>query len=1646
MLQRPHDRGGVWGMSCDLTFSAVLGGTFNRQVARTWSPAWFARMLVGLLYATIFSWSHPAYAFSPSTECTPATKSFTVVSGGSNFVDLSSCSIFGLDKVAVAPSHGSLTGIDPVNGNGTSQFTYVNNGDGALSDTFTVLDDSNGAIVFNVTVGAAGPTISAVSPSSGTTAGGTSVTLTGAGFTGATAVHFGATSAASYTVNSATSITATSPAGSAGVVDVTVTGTGGTSATGASDHFTFVAPPVANAVSATVAHGSSSNPVTLNITGGTATSVAVASAASHGTATASGTTITYTPVASYSGTDTFSYTATNTVGTSSPATVTITVSSAAISYAPGNPAAGAVGVAYSQSVASASGGTGPYTYTLASGALPAGVSLSSAGTLSGTPTAGGTFNFTITATDSSSGTGPFSTTSSTLSLTISAPSLSISPISGTALSGTAPASYSQSFTPSGGIAPYTYALVINSGTMPTGLSFNTGTGTLSGTPTTAGSVHFTVTATDSTTGAGPYAIAGTYTLTVSAPAISLAPTTLPTPTTGASYSQTVTASGGTAAYTYAVSAGALPNGLSLNTSTGAISGTPTAAGTFSFTIQATDANSFTGSRAYSVTVGAPTLALTPATIPGAAVASAYTATFSASAGTAPYSYTLVSGSLPSGISLNTSTGVLSGTTVVAGSFPITVRATDSSTGTGPFTVQNGYTLVVAAPTISLSPTTLPTPATGASYSQTVTASGGTAAYTYAVSAGALPNGLSLNTSTGAISGTPTGAGTFSFTIQATDANSFTGSRAYSVTVGAPTLILTPATLPAPAAEVAYSTALTASGGTAPYSYAVISGALPAGLSLNSATGVLSGTPTQSGSFSVTIGATDNSTGTGAPFSASHSYTLVVGAPTVTLIPAGALTAGKVNVAYSQQFTASGGVGPYAYTVSTGSLPAGLTLSGSGLLSGTPTAYGSFGFTVVATDAHSFTGQTAVTLAVSQAQPVAVNDSATTLANQIATVNVTANDSGVITSIAIISPPTHGTATVSSLNVVYTPSSNYFGSDSLTYAATGPGGTSAPATVTFTVTPLAVPVAIAQSAAVLAGQPVTVHTANGASGGPFVGVTMVTQPSVGAVTVNGTDIVYTSVIGSSGAVKFSYTLANAFGASAAVTATITVNPMPVVGTHSASVLAGAAVNVDLMAGATGGPFTAAAVVTVSPPTAGTAVIRDIGAAGKPSYQMTFTAATTFAGSAAIGYTLSNAYATSAPGTVTVTVMPRRDMSTDPEVIGLLSAQADSARRFASAQTSNFTRRLESLHGDGWGHSAFGLSIAPTPNGLPVSDAAQWPNSDVDRVVGSPWQPQMRKVGWQQQPGAAQAASADAMWASADTQAAISGLPDLPPPHENDKQRLSLWVGGAVDFGQQSMNGRQPGFKFTTDGVSLGGDYRISDLATFGIGTGFSRDSTDIGNNGTTSTAESVVLAMYGSLRPAKNVFIDGVLGYGTLNFDGTRYITGDGGFATGSRSGDQLFGAIVTGIEYHGEGWMWSPYGRLELMSATLDQYSETASGLNALTYFKQTVHSSSATLGVRAEGQYVSSIGTWIPRARLEFSHQFQGAEDATLAYADLAAAGPAYTVQTVNQEVGNWTAGLGAQLLMHHGLTLTIDYSSNVNTGVGHSQSIMFMVAVPLK
>ncbi|WP_334179810.1 autotransporter domain-containing protein [Pseudoxanthomonas sp.] len=208
--------------------------------------------------------------------------------------------------------------------------------------------------------------------------------------------------------------------------------------------------------------------------------------------------------------------------------------------------------------------------------------------------------------------------------------------------------------------------------------------------------------------------------------------------------------------------------------------TPGYAGPDSFTYTATDAYQTTAAATVTITVAPPTVVLDATNPASGTGGAAYMHTLIASGGASPYTFQLTGGALPAGLVLSTD-GRITGAPTEAGSFTLTVRVTDSSTGTGPFTAQQQYTLQVAAPQIAFALPALPPATHAGAFNQTLAVNGGTAPYTYAVTAGTLPQGVSLSAA-GVLSGTPTQAGSFAFTIEVRDANGFTGTQAYEIIV------------------------------------------------------------------------------------------------------------------------------------------------------------------------------------------------------------------------------------------------------------------------------------------------------------------------------------------------------------------------------------------------------------------------------------------------------------------------------------------------------------------------------------------------------------------------------------------------------------------------------------------------------------------------------------------------------------------------------------------------------------------------------------------------------------------------------------------------------------------------------------------------
>lgn len=1273
-----------------------------------------------------------------------------------------------------------------------------------------------------------------------------------------------------------------------------------------------------------------------------------------------------------SGTFNFVVRATDANAIASTQAMTLVVTPPAIVVAPPTLPAGTVGLPYTQAL-SASGAIAPYRFTRTGGALPAGLQLDEqSGTISGTPTAGGSFGFTVTAGDANNQTGARVYTLAVDPATIVLPATTLA-------NGVVGTAYSAMITPaSGGTAPYTYA--VTGGALPSGMALGSG-GQISGTTTTPGIYDFTVTARDSSSGTGPYTGTRSYRLTItdippvanpasatvtygsgantitlslgggaatsvavaspaahgvalpsgtsityqpaagyagadsftytasneagpSAPAtvsITVTPPTLVVAPTGSlsaqagrPFAQTFTFTGGAAPYTQIAVTG-LPSGLAVS-GTGAssvtISGTPTEVGSFQLAVSATDASTGTGpfpvSGNATLQVAAPTLALSPA---GGGIALRYGETFSqaftASGGSGSFSYA-VSGTLPAGMAFSGDT--LSGTPTQPGTYPISITATDGTTGSGaPFRVSNSYSLTVAAPNLGFTPAALADATAGTNYSAALSASGGVAPYAYVLQSGRLPDGLTFVD--GTISGTPIEAGSFPLNVLATDAHGQSVSAGYVLTVRVPMLGLAPTSLPQGTSGAAYSQVVSATGGIAPYRYA-LSGSLPSGIGFDPGTGELRGTPTQAGSFAISVEVTDSTGGTQAKV--TQGYTLVIAAPAVTVTPA-SLPAGMQGIPYSATVVASGGVAPYTYQVS-GSLPGGVGLdSATGVLSGTPDKAGTFNFTVTAIDSTTGTPGTRTvnySLVIADGVPTASADTAQTMGGKPVDIDVTKNDAGSITSIAVSRAPANGTTSISGFVITYTPAATFSGTDTFDYVANGPGGASVPATVTVTVDPLPIPAP--QNAAAVAGEPVMINLARMAAGGPFK---------------------------------------------------------------------------------------AATLIAVMPENSGTAALNGL--------DLSFTPDARFSGSVAVTYTLTNDFATSAPATVTIAVQPRVDPTTDPEVTGVLAAQAQATQRFAASQVGNFQQRLDSLHDDD--------TTRPLEEGLGFVQGIMLGYDTVCR----PMQPDC------------------ALQAKPDLTAPFKSAFGEAAPSSGRRTRFTLWTGGSITVGKREGDA---GYEFTTTGLSTGIDYRLNHDLTLGMGVGYGRDDTDIGDKGSRSRGESFTSVVYASYHPGDVFFIDGLAGYQWLNFDSLRYVTQNGNFVTGSRDGGQWLASVSAGARLQFDQWRITPYGRLDVAKATLGGYTEAGDALYALRYGEQDISSRTGNIGVTLDYKYPVGFGSITPKLRLEYQHDFESRSSVTLNYADIFA-GPGFTASADGTARDRFQLGLGLDIQTMQDLSLRLEY-----------------------
>ena len=397
---------------------------------------------------------------------------------------------------------------------------------------------------------------------------------------------------------------------------------------------------------------------------------------------------------------------------------------------------------------------------------------------------------------------------------------------------------------------------VEAGSLPAGLALDGASGVISGTPTGPGASAFTarVASEDGQELAVDLALVVHDQLVVTTTDVERA-------IVDSAYSAALEASGGTGSYSWTLASGALPGGIALD-SAGMLSGAPETAGTSTFTARVASEDGQTATVELDLDV-VDRLVVTTAALRAGAVGVIYADTLLAAGGSDGVAWSVVTGALPAGITLDGPTGVLGGTPTAPDSAVVMVEAVS---GDGQ-TADAELTLLVRDPLV-VTTTTLDDALVDSAYTATLTAQGGGGGYDWSIENGVLPDGLTLDPAGGVISGTATVAGTELFSARVTSADGQSATAQLELRVRERLRIST-TSLPGGSVGDAYSETLEATGGDGSYLWTLESGALPSGLSLG-ATGVIDGVPLAADTTTFTVEVTS------AGEADTREYTIAIG--------------------------------------------------------------------------------------------------------------------------------------------------------------------------------------------------------------------------------------------------------------------------------------------------------------------------------------------------------------------------------------------------------------------------------------------------------------------------------------------------------------------------------------------------------------------------------------------------------------------------------------------------------------------------------------------------------------------------------------------------------------------------------------------------
>jgi uncharacterized protein YhjY with autotransporter beta-barrel domain len=1221
---------------------------------------------------------------------------------------------------------------------------------------------------------------------------------------------------------------------------------------------------------------------------------------------------------------------------------------------------------------------------------------------------------------------------------------------------------------------------------PAGVSLNTSTGVISGTPTAAGTYNITVYAINP--GGASTGKAITFTVNMGNQTISLG--SAPTVVVAGTGSVSATATSGLGV-TYSSNT---PSACSVNAGSGLVTGI--AAGTNNCTIAANQAGNANWNAAtqatqtFSIGKGSQTISF------GAAPTVVYSGTGTANA-TATSGLAVSYSTASPGCSVNAGSGLVTG--IAAGTNNCTIAANQVGNINYNAATQVTQTFSIGKVGQSISFGAAPTVTVGGSGTSSATATSGLAV-SYSTST---PSYCSVNSSSGLVSGLATGTCTiaadqagntnYSAATQATQ-NIAVGLKSQTISFGA-------------APTVVYGGTGTVSATASPSGYAVTYGTTTAGAcSVNSSSGLVTGLAAGTNNCTITANQAGDSIYAAAT-QATQTFSIGKVGQSISFGAAPTVAAGGSGTSSA---TATSGLA-VSYSTSTPSYCSVNSSSGlvSGLATGTCTIAanqaGNTNYSAATQVTQNISiGKGSQTITFGAAPSVAVGATGTTSASATSSLSVSYSSttpatcsvnasSGLVTGIAAgtnnctIAANQTGdanwnaaTQVTQTFSIGQTNQSITFGAvPTVTLGGSGTvsatGGASGNA-VTFTSTTTGVCTVSGTNGSMITGVTAGICTiaANQAGNTNYTAATQVTQnitigqsgqsisfSAAPTVLVGGTGTVSATGGGSGNAVTFTSTTTGVCTVSGAngstvtgvaagtctiaanqagntnytaatqatqnITVSISVLP-PVANAVSMAVPLNTPTTLDLLAShnITGSGVTGVSIVT-------TAAHGTVTVSGT---NVTYTPVHNYFGADTFSYVAFGSGGASSSGVVTVKVADdasRPDPTKDVTVTGLLTSEGDTAQRFSSAQIANFQHRMESLHrGSSDGTSTSSGFSADTSRiaGATAAEAANRQQLDGGSITNA--SPMLRVAYAQAASNMSDPVDGERGFKSVQLENDIVSLLTTQSVNLSMSEQgagaasatgiPNFWVEGIANFGTRDATSSQNGLDFTTSGISIGVDRRFSDKLAMGVGVGFARDKTDIGTDGSYSHAHGSSITVYGSYQPTGNTFVDGLIGYGSLSFETKRYVDAVNDFAYGERDGYQVFSSIATGYEYRDEGQIISPYARLDYSVDHLNQSTETGAGLNALTYFSQVTPSVQGALGIRAEARHETTFGSATPSIRAEYRHDFQGEPQASMAYADLIN-GLQYTFATETIVRNSFALGIGDDFVMHDGLSIGIDY-----------------------